>query len=153
MASSMAKLSRRGAPAHIIDAAANSSHHHSPLAVANDKNRDHCRQIDFCWDYFLKFFIHSPDSPFSIFQISPCRTPVPPLSISAHSFRWPIAVLGSRFPPPGPANFQKKGFGGRRRSDPTNSNFEPETNCSVLKSSVSRKPLILHMSFIVYFHS
>jgi hypothetical protein len=87
-------------------------------------------------------FSHSPILPFSTFH-QPRRTPVPPLSISAHSS------------PCRPANFQKRGLVWRETSfGPTNSNFEPEANCSVLEASSAASLLcLLHMSFIVYFHS
>jgi hypothetical protein len=83
----------------------------APLAVtvANDKSRDHYRQIDFCWDYYLNFssttlqILHSPILPFSHSPIlpfstshQPRRTPVPPLSISAHSSPWPTRQLSEK---------------------------------------------------------
>ena len=83
--------------------------------------------------------LHSP------LQISPCRTPV---QYSLFLFL-PTLPLGR------PANFQKRGLVWRETSfGPTNSNFQPKANCSVLKASSAASLLyLLHMSFIVYFHS
>jgi hypothetical protein len=125
----------------------------APLAVtvANDKSRDHYRQIDFCWDYYLNFssttlqILHSPILPFSH---SPHLTNHAELLYHLFLFL-PTLPLGR------PANFQKRGLVWRETSfGPTNSNFQPKANCSVLKASSAASLLyLLHMSFIVYFHS